>query len=159
MRDLVTTQTGTFFIGVPKASLPAWTSTFNSPGVDLANYNGATMYILAGTWTDGTHTITLQESSDNSSFADVAAADLVSWQATSTTSATPLKATDASSLPTGNIQPTAITSAATMINWRVGYIGAKRYIRAKATLSGITSGATYDIVIQAGHARVLPPNV
>ena len=160
MRDIVTKETGTFFTGL--SALPAQTATQNSSGVDLANYNGATIYILAGTWTDGTHTFHVQESNDNGNtdaWADVAATDLVLWQATSSLVFTPVKANDANSLPTGNLQPAAISSAATAINQRVGYIGNKRWIRMRTVVSGATTVALYDIIIQAGEARNLPPNV
>lgn len=159
MRDIVTKH-GTIFTGL--SALPAQTATQNSSGVDLANYNGAMIYILAGTWTDGTHTFHVQESNDNGStdvWADVAATDLVLWQATSSSVFTPVKANDANSLPTGNLQPVAISSAATAINQRVGYIGAKRWIRMRTVVSGASSGALYDIVIEAGEPRNMPANV
>ncbi len=161
MRDIVTKETGTFFTGL--AALPAFTATQNSPGVDLANYNGATIYILAGTWTDGTHTFHVQESNDNGvadAFADVAGTDLVTWQATSATVFTPVKINDVNSVANGHAQPAAISSAATAINQRVGYIGGKRWIRMRTVVSGSPStGALYDVIIQAGEARNMPPAV
>src|SRR5712691_9139875 len=109
MRDLVTKETGTFFTGL--AALPAIKTTQTSPWVDLANYNGATVYILAGTWTDGTLTPIIEESSDGSTkLQNAAAADLVAWTATSATSFTPVRV--------GASQPAAISSAATAINQR-----------------------------------------
>jgi len=150
MRDIVTKETGTFFTGL--SALPAVKTTQTSPGVDLASYNGATVYLLAGTWTDGTLTPTIQESDDNSTFTNVATTDLVAWAATSATVFTPVKV--------GNAQPSAISSATTAINQRIGYIGGKRYIRVVTTVTGSpATGCTYDVIIQAGEPRFMPAAV
>lgn len=152
MRDIVTKETGSFFTGL--AALPVIKTSQKSAGVDLANYNGATIYLLAGNWTDGTLTPVIQESDTDvdGNYASVAAADLITWAATSATDHTPSK--------TGNAQPAAISSAATAINQRVGYIGGKRWIRVNMTVTGSPStGCGYDAIIQAGEARNLPPAV
>lgn len=151
MRDIVTKETGTFFTGL--TALPAIKTTQTSPWVDLANYNGATIYILAGTYTDGTLTPVIQESDDGStSLGSAAATDLVAWTATSATNFTPVRV--------GGSQPAAISSAGTAINQRVGYIGGHRYIRVVTTVTGSpATGCLYDVVIQAGEARNMPPNV
>jgi hypothetical protein len=126
------------------------TATAAGTGVDLQGYDGGAMYILPGTWTDGTHAITLQESVDDvdGDYADVAAADLVAWSATSTTDYTPVHV--------GNAQPTAISSAATAIYWAVGYMGSKRWIRPKVVCSGTTTGAEYTAVMERGEPRLNP---
>ena len=152
MRDIVT-ETGTFFTGL--TDLPILKTTQTSVGTDLANFDGAMVYIFADQWTDGTFTSVIQESNDNGvldAYAAVATTDLVAWKATSATSATPTKV--------GNAQPTAISSAATAINQRVGYIGAKRWIRLVSTITGgPVTGMGYDAVILAGRPRNMPSNV
>ncbi len=148
MRDIVTKETGTFFCGL--TALPVIKTTQTATGVDLSTYNGATVYILANTWTDGTLTPVIEESDSLSTgYTTVANADLVAWSATSATDYTPVKV--------GGAQVTAISSAATAINWRVGYIGGKRYLRVTTTVTGSPStGCGFDVIIQAGEPRVMP---
>lgn len=151
MRDIVTRDTGTFFTGL--TALPVIKTTQTATGIDLANYNGCTVYILANTWTDGTLTPVIEESDSLSTgYTTVANADLVGWAATSATDFTPVRV--------GGAQPTAISSAATAINQRVGYIGGKRYVRVTTTVTGSpATGCGYDVIIQAGDARNKPPLV
>jgi len=157
LRDIVS-EVGSLYTGV--TALPVLKTTQTSTSVDLADYDGAMIYILAGNWTDGTFTPVVQESSDNSTFTTVAATDLVAWSATSTTNSAAVKLNDSDGNPTGNSQPNAISSAATAINQRVGYIGALRYIRLVSTISGSPStGMGYDAIIVAGRARNLPAAV
>lgn len=148
MRDNVS-RLGTAYTGL---ALPAANTSNATPssGVDLANYNAATLYLLAGTWTDGTHTFTIEESdSASSGFTTVANSDLVAWSATSASDYTPVKV--------GNAQITAISSAATAINWRVGYIGGKRYVRVKVVVTGSPiTGAVYDTFWILGEPRNMP---
>lgn len=94
----------------------ARTATTNGTGVDLQGVRKGWFLYETGAWTDGTHTPKLQESSDNSSFSDVAAADL-----------------------DGSF--TAISSSAGQNATQVvGYLGMKRYIRLVVTRSGTTTG-------------------
>lgn len=85
---------------------------------------------VPGVVTDGTHTPTIEESADGSTgWATVAAADTVGTLA---------------ALATGVVQ-------------RVGYIGIKRYIRAKVTVTGSpATGAVMGAMVIRGHARVEP---
>ena len=106
MRDIVS-YNGQFFCGI--TDLPVIKTTQTSAGVDLANFDGAMVYILADNWTDGTMTPSIQESDDNVTFTAVASADLVLWSATSTTDGTPVNG--------GNAQPAAISSAAHLYNY------------------------------------------
>src|SRR5579862_1785531 len=151
MRDIVTKETGTFFGGL--TALPVVKTTQTSAWIDLANYNGATVYILTNTWTVGTMTPPIHESDDASTDLGAApVANLVLWTATSASVYTPVRV--------GNSQPLAISSAATAINQRVGYIGGHRYINVVSTISGSPStGMGYDVIIQAGEARNQPPAV
>lgn len=157
MRDVVS-EVGSFFNGM--TALPLVKTTQTSAGVDLANYDGAMVYLLAGTWTDGTITPVIQESADNATWNPVAATDLVAWSAASATDATPTKLNDSNGNPTGHSQPNAISSAATAINQRVGYIGGQRYIRVVSTVTGSpATGAGYSVVILAGRPRKMPAAV
>ncbi|SRR5579884_269663 len=158
MRDIVS-EVGSFFTGL--SALPVVKTTQTSAWIDLANYDGAMIYILAGNYTDGTITPVIHESADGSTdLGAVAATDLVAWSATSTTNSAPSKLNDSNSNPTGNAQPNAISSSATAINQRVGYIGAKRYIRVVSTVTGSPStGCGYDVIIVAGRPRLMPANV
>lgn len=157
MRDIVS-ETGSFFTGL--SALPVLKTTQTSPAVDLAQFDGCMIYILAGNYTDGTFTPVVQESPDGSTWNNVAASDLVSWSATSSSSATPLKLNDTNGNPTGHAQPNAISSVATAINQRVGYVGGQRYIRVVSTISGApATGMGYDVIILAGRPRFMPSNV
>jgi hypothetical protein len=149
MRDIVS-EVGTLYTGL--TALPAIKTTQTSPSVALAGYDGAMIYLLAGTWTDGTLTPVIQESADNSTFTTVANTDLVAFQATSATVFTPVK--------NGGAQPAAISSAATAINQRIGYIGAQPYIRLVTTVTGSPStGCLFDAIIVAGRPRFMPAAV
>lgn len=102
-------------------------------GVDLAGYDGAMACFDVGAITDGTHTPALQESDDNSTFTDVAAADLV-----------------------GSFSAVSNGSGENAVQ-RVGYIGTKRYIAVKVTVSGApATGGFYTSTIIRGHAKQGP---
>ena len=103
-------------------------ATANGSGVDLASFASATVAFSVGTITDGTHTPKVQESDDNSTFTDVAAADLIG----------------------------TLAALASNVNQRVGYRGTKRYIRAVTTIAGATTGGVYAGVVIRGDARKQP---
>ena len=114
----------------------AHTASVNGTSVDLAGVDGATVYILPGTWTDGSHTIKVQDSPDNSTFTDCTAASLVPASA--------------------NGAFTAITSSGTAVAQKLGYVGTQRYIRAVSTVSGATTGAIYTVVVVLDAQHKLP---
>ncbi len=93
----------------------AKTSTATGTGVDLANVTENFFGVFCGTRTDGTHTPKLQDSADNSTFADVAAADQVG----------------------------TFAAIASNVSQLVSYIGSKQYVRVVSTVSGATTGAVY----------------
>ena len=101
-------------------------ATVNGTGVDMTgtgNYFRAAMLLVhAGAITDGTHTFVLQESDDNSSFTNVAAADLQ-----------------------GTL--TAVTTANANSVQRQSYLGSKRYLRASVTTASATTGGNFAAVI------------
>ena len=157
MRDNVSFL-GTVTTGL--ASLPVNKVNITGASQSLAGYDGATLYIPSGTWTDGTHTFTVQESADNATWTTVAATDLVTWQSTSATNNYPLKALDANGYNSGRVQPAAISSAATAVNQRIGYLGNQPYVRATVTVTGSpVTGAQYDLLWILGNSLVMPANV
>ena len=91
----------------------------------------ALIVVFAGTMTDGSVAVTLEESADNSAWSTVAAPDL---------------------------QGTAPTVASTDDDkvFELGYVGSKRYLRVKAVTSGATSGGTFGAVIVRGYPRRTP---
>ena len=101
-------------IDVAQSLAPAtYTASTNGSSVDLQGYQAATVVVSAGTITDGTHAIEVQESTDGSTFTAVASSDL---QGT---------------------EPTALASNTV---YRIGYMGTARYIRVVTTVTGATSG-------------------
>lgn len=115
----------------------ARTATANGTAVDrrgsnLENYRSAMLVVLSGLVTDGTHAIKLQESADNSSWSDVAAADL---------------------------QGSAISLTTSTDDQRheLGYTGSARYLRAVTTVSGSpVTGGIYGAVLVLSGARRTP---
>lgn len=91
--------------------------TINGTGVDLSAAGVQTVVFHFGAYTDGTHTPSVQESADNSSFTAVAAGDL-----------------------DGTLSAVS-SGAGANTTQKVGYIGTKRYLRAVMVTSGATTGA------------------
>lgn len=125
-----------------RASLPVAVrtaaATVNGTGVDKADpsggYDGFTtcvMVAVAGTITDGTHTIVLQDSDDNATFAAAAATDIQGG-------------------------PIAWTTANANNVAEIGYTGGKRYVRASVTTAGATSGGTFGAIFILGGETSTP---
>ena len=106
----------------------AHAASVNGSGVDLQGFEGAMVSFIVGTITDGTHTPSIEESDDDSTYTAVAAADL-----------------DGS-----------LSNLASNTNQRVGYHGNKRYIRAVSTVSGATTGGVYAATVVRGKAHREP---
>lgn len=118
-----------------RQSLPpaARTATANGTGVDrnvgADMHRTAMVLVSTGAITDGTHTITVQDSDDNTTFANVAAEFL---QGT----APAIGAADDNKL------------------FFVGYIGERRYLRVVTTVSGSpVTGGIYGADILLGEPR------
>ncbi len=109
----------------------ARTASANGTGVDLAGYESATVVVVTGTITDGTHTIEVQDSDDDSTYTAVDDGLLIGTEP-------------------------AIGVADDNKVYEIGYRGAKRYLRAATTVSGATTGGVYGATIRRGHARTLP---
>lgn len=107
----------------------ARTADATGTGVDLAGFERALILIASGTITDGTHTVEIQESDDNTTFTAVADADLDGTEAA--------------------INDDEIVE--------LGYLGNKRYIRVFVDVAGATTGGVYSAtVVRMGPARKLP---
>jgi hypothetical protein len=108
-------------------------ATANGVSVDLRGFEGAMAVVHFGTWTDGTHTPSLEESNDGTTFTAVAAADLI-----------------------GSFS--AVTSAAgNNTVQRVGYSGSRRFIRVTMTVATATTGATSSAAIVRGNPATIQP--
>lgn len=103
----------------------AHTASSTGSSANLQGYQAAMAIVSFGTVTDGTHTPKLQESSDNSTFTDVAAGDLIG----------------------------SFAAGASSTVQRVGYIGGLQYIRVVITVSGATTGALSGADIVRGFAE------
>lgn len=108
------------------------TGTSNGVAVDLMGYNAAALLVYFGTYTNGTHTPSLEHSDDGTSFSAVQAAELDG-------AFTPVT----SSGGVGSIQ-------------RVGYRGSKRYLRAVMVVTGGATGAASCATILRGKAGMEP---
>jgi len=109
----------------------ARTADENGAGVDLQGFHGAMVVVHTGAITDGTHTIEVQESDDDSTYTAVADADLQGSEP-------------------------AIGVADDNKIYKIRYMGTKRYIRAVVTVAGATTGGVYDAVVVRGAPRKAP---
>ncbi|MEU2801472.1 hypothetical protein [Streptomyces sp. NPDC007117] len=109
--------------------------TVNGTTVDLHENldasRSAMLVVLAGTVTDGSNAVVLQESGNGTDWTAVAAADLQ-----------------------GTVP--ALTSANDEAVYELGYLGHARYLRATVTTSGATDGGTLGAVIVRAYPRRTP---
>lgn len=108
------------------------TGTATGAAVDLQGYDAAVAVFNAGAWTDGTHTPSLFDSPDGTTYTVV---------------------------PASNLQGafTPVTSAAGQsATQRVGYVGPNRYVKGMLVGAGITTGLPSDMSIIRGSARLKP---
>lgn len=108
------------------------TGTFNGTGVDLRGYDSALISVAFGAYTDGTHTPSVQHSTDNAMFTAVAASDL-----------------------DGSLAAVSAAGSTNSVQC-VGYVGANRYVRVVMTVAGATTGALSSALVVAGHPRSAP---
>ncbi len=118
--------------GVSSIDPASVTATSNGSGVDLRDFDGAMVVFQAGTADTGnsneTYAPSVEESDDNSSYSAVAASDLEGALANMTAN---------------SVQ-------------RVGYKGAKRYIRAVLTLGGTTPSIDASALVVRGLPHQSP---
>ena len=126
------------FLGTDAArqsiNVAARTATVNGSGVDLQGWEGATAVAEIGAWAgnQGTWAITLEESTDNSTFSTPSASELIG---------------------------TALTISGQINRALMGqaYVGGSRYVRAVATLTGGGVNCTFSVKIVRGFKRHLTP--
>jgi hypothetical protein len=110
----------------------ARTATANGSSVDLQGFGSAALFVLFGTWTDGTHTPSLQDSDDGTTFTNVATVDMDgAFTAVSSAGGN------------GTVQ-------------RVGYLGNRRFLRIVMTITGATTGAVSSAIVVRGAAAQQP---
>ena len=107
-------------------------ATANGTGIDLQGFNSAMVVFNFGTWTDGTHTPSLQHSTDNATWATC----------------------DSNSLNGAFVAVSSGAGSNTI--QKIGYTGGYRYLRAVMTTSGATTGAAANAVVLRGHPAVGP---
>ncbi len=125
MRDLILNSTQALAPGAPiKASV-------NGTGIDTVGYNGVLLIVNAGVITDGTHTLSVEDSPDNATWTAVDPSLLIG-------AFTPL---------------TSISGGGA--TQEVGYIGGNRYVRVISTVTGSpATGGSYDASAVLGFASV-----
>lgn len=100
--------------------------------IDTKGYHSVIFVVLSGTITDGTQTFKLTESDDNTTFTDVAAADLL-----------------------GTAPVFALTDDDKVKTF--GYIGKKRYLQLASTVSGSPgTGGTFGAIAVLGNPLRAP---
>jgi hypothetical protein len=116
------------------------------PAVDLLGYNAAEIVLLIGVGGitfSGTNKIEfkLTHSDDNSTYTDVAAADMLGGQA----------------VATGGIIKSLVAAHAAASSYRYGYKGGKRYLKLLADFSGTHgTGTPIAAAVLRGHGNVQP---
>lgn len=121
-------------------AMPAKKLTFTGATIDrMSNdggYESLALYLLAGTWTDGTFAFAINDSPDAAVWTLVTAVNEV---------------------PQPNTGFANISSVATAVPQKVGYIGGQRYVQVVCTVTGApATGCQLDIVAILGDARVNP---
>ena len=118
--------------GVSSIDPASITVTTNGSGVDLRDFDGAMVVFQAGAADTGsgneTYTPSMEESDDNSSFSAVAVSDL---------------------------EGALVNMTANSVQ-RVGYKGAKRYVRAVLTLGGTTPSIDASALVVRGLPHQSP---
>lgn len=125
-------------ISVVKAIVPGEYLNGSDPTpvvIDTKGYESVTFVLATGTVTDA-QTLNVQESADNSTYSDVAAADIIGGS-TKLSAFETMAAGDDDTIKT------------------LGYKGSKRYLKVVSTAAGAT-GAIYGIVAILGHAQYKP---
>lgn len=112
----------------------ATTATATIQGTEVADFLGAMWVIDIGAWTANGLTVTLQDSNDNSTWADVAASNLYG----------DMTANDL-----------AIVTGIASTVYHVGYKGSKKYIGAKITDAG-SGDAVVGVYAIVGFSKDIP---
>jgi hypothetical protein len=132
MQDVKNTISSTITVApVAMTNGTAASLTTTGLGADLAGFAGACVIVATGVVTDGTHTVEVQDSADNTTFAAVS-----------------------DTLLTGT-EP-AIVAADDATTFEIGYQGVKRYLRANIVTTGATTGAVIGAIVVRTGGRKQP---
>jgi hypothetical protein len=111
--------------------------TVNGAAVDLGQGSGggtyeASVVIVAGTITDGSHAVAIEDSDDGST----------GWAA----------------IPAGQLQgsPPTVVAANDDTQFEIGIAQCKRHVRVSITTTGATSGGAIAAAVLVGHRRSSP---
>jgi hypothetical protein len=99
--------------------------------IDLVGFEACTFVVELGARTDGTFLPLIQDSDDNSNFADVIDQFLIGTEAEA-------------QINTANTIKT------------IGYVGKKRYVKLSLVSTSVTTGATASATAILGHSAVNP---
>jgi hypothetical protein len=106
--------------------------TATGTAVDLIGYDAAVVTVSFGTWTDGTHTPSLNHSMDGTTYNAAAASDLL-----------------------GTFGAVSGTAGSNTLQ-QVGYIGTQRFLKVVMTTNGATTGALSQANVIAGYPHNAP---
>lgn len=104
-------------------------STVAGNSIDTKGFESLTFLYEVGARTDGTFTVLIQDSNDDSTFADVVDDFLIGTES-------------------------AISTANTIK--KIGYVGKKRYVKLSFVASAVTSGATVSATAILSHSATNP---
>lgn len=104
-------------------------STVAGNSIDTKGFESLTFLYEVGARTDGTFTVLIQDSDDDSTFADVVDNFLIGTESAINTSNTIKK---------------------------IGYVGKKRYVKLSFVASAVTSGATVSATAILSHSATNP---
>lgn len=104
-------------------------STVAGNSIDTKGFESLTFLYEVGARTDGTFTVLIQDSNDDSTFADVVDDFLIGTES-------------------------AINTANTIK--KIGYVGKKRYVKLSFVASAVTSGATVSATAILSHSATNP---
>ena len=140
IRDMVST----LIVRLSSHTVITGNGTTNGADIDTAGYDlGVSFVMSAPVWTDGTYKLTFQEGdlSDLSDATNVPADKII-----------PIAGLDA--VNTGIAATVGQTDENDLMP-RAGIHSTKRYVRAVVTATGVTSGATVEVVAVLGGEQLL----
>lgn len=123
-------------VAVPLAAHVASITLANSVAIDTYGYYGIVLEAVVGVVTDSTHVLTLYESDTD----------------------TPSSAAGYTAVAQADLLGTLPTNLTTLTNFKLGYIGSKRYLRMSLTwtTSGSGVGGVYGVYAILGYPMHKP---
>lgn len=106
--------------------------TADGSAVNLDGYRGAEVVFNFGAWTDGTHTPSLLESADGTTYTPVGTADL-----------------------DGTLAAVSGTAGQNAVQ-RQGYLGTCQYLKARLVTASATTGALSSATVVRGYPALRP---